>query len=102
MPPSNFPASSDLALVSAPQSLALRHAHKRVTGPGVAKARERHLTAAQCLRATRKALGWTIGRAATDYGVTAETWSNWEHGRSRIDADALLWLQREMLGRTGT
>lgn len=101
MPPCS---SSPPTLFRQPRSLALRdcHTHKHVTGPGIAKARDRRRTAAQCLRDMREALGWTIGRAATSYGVTSRTWSSWEHGRSTIDADALLWLQGEMIGRTGT
>lgn len=79
---------------SAPSSLGLRsvvHADQPATAPSVAKARRAHRTAAQCLKESREKLGWTIGRAATNYGVTAASWSAWEKG-SKADGDAVAWI----------
>lgn len=100
--------SSPPALLDEPDETSSRpvlrvvHANQGGDGPGLAKTGMNPRTAAQCLREARLALGWTIGRAATNYGVTAETWANWEHGRSRVDGDALLWIVWAAAERTGT
>lgn len=60
--------------------LRLVHVRHDGRGPGIAKAPSPRATAAQCLRDGRVAAKLTIGRAATLYGVTARTWSSWEHG----------------------
>lgn len=85
--------SSHSPAVAGPCSGALRIAHgeQGASGPGLVKGRKVHRTAAQCLRESREQLGWTIGRAATNYGVTAATWSAWESG-SRSDGDAVAWI----------
>lgn len=86
--------SSDSPAVSAVPSGALHvaHASQHAHALGPVKVREKRRTAAQCLRDARVKLGWTIGRAATNFGVTARVWSGWERG-VRADADALAWIE---------
>jgi hypothetical protein len=72
----------------------VRHEQNVTLGPGIAKGGKQRDTPAQLLRAFRVRLGWTIGRAATAYGCTADTWTNYEHGRTRVPADALVWIYR--------
>lgn len=76
--------------------IAVPHDSQCVPGPGIAQRGKTQDTPAQALRMFRVRLGWTIGRAAVEYGVRADTWSAWERGRQRVDAGALMMLQREV------
>ncbi len=102
------PSSSAPALVaevddepSSVRSVCVCHANEGMVGRLIRKAANSSLTAAQTLRMFRIRSGMTLGRAATSYGVTPDAWGNWEHGRTRMDADALLWIVRkcEEIGR---
>jgi predicted transcriptional regulator len=95
--------SSAPALVHDEPSVDLRLVHdsQGATERLIGKIVMDRLTPAQALRMCRQQCKWTIGRAATNFGVTSNTWSNYELGRVTVPADALLWIVRkcEELGR---
>jgi DNA-binding transcriptional regulator YiaG len=69
------------------------HASQSGSHPGIAKGRKQYLTGAQRMKVARESLGWTIGRAATIYGVHPKTWSKQEAGKRKLDGEALAWIE---------